>query len=418
MPELRAELLLIGSELTEGRLADRNGHFLAGALSDLGVEVERIVLLPDEPKVLRSAMEAAIAGGAEIILSSGGLGHTSDDLTAALWAEVLGDELTLSQALLDSLAERLRQRGRPGLPFLERYALVPRRGGYFANPVGLAPALWWELLGRFICALPGPPAELQALWKAHLLPLLQERFQPKPPHQHTLRTTGLTESALSARLQAWEAQLPAGFRLAYNPSWEGVSLHLRAPATVPETIFTAQVEALRAAIGPYLYAEGSASLAAALLNLLEARNLTVAVTESCTGGHIAAALVEVPGASATFLGGIVAYANSTKVNLLGVDPTTLTEHGAVSEAVARQMAEGVRQALGAQIGIATTGIAGPTGATPNKPIGTVWIGIALPEITVARHFVFPGDRNAVIQRATAFALSLTWQALTGLLLPA
>lgn len=413
-----AEVLLIGSELTEGRLADRNGAFLARALSDMGFWVRRLLLLPDDLALLRTEFQAAVQRKPAVILSSGGLGHTSDDLTAQVWAEVVGDRLEVSQTLLAALESRLRQRGRESLPFLERYAQVPQRGGYFENPTGLAPALWWEQEGQLICALPGPPAELQAIWQMHLGPLLQARFTPKPPHQHTLRNTGLTESALSARLQAWEAQLPPSFRLAYNPSWEGVSLHLRAPASVSETDFAQQVASLRALLGPYLYAEGETSLAQALLWLLQDQSRTLAVAESCTGGHIAAALVEVPGASAVLRGAVVAYDNSVKITVLGVQPDTLAAHGAVSEPVARQMAEGVRRVLNADIGIATTGIAGPTGATPEKPVGTVWIGLALPEGTMARRFTFPGTRAHVIARATATALSLAWQALTGLLLPA
>lgn len=413
-----AEVLLIGSELTEGRLQDQNGAFLARALSDMGFWVRRVLLLPDEASLLHAELQAAIARKAALVLSAGGLGHTLDDLTAQLWAEVLGDSLVLSPTLLEALETRLRQRGRGSLPFLERYAQVPQHGSYFANPVGLAPALWWEREGQIICALPGPPAELQAIWEFHLRPLLQERFRPEPAHQYTLRTTGLTESALSARLQAWEAQLPPEFRLAYNPSWGGVSLHLRAPATLPEAAFAQQVEALRKAIGPYLYGEGDISLAQALLALLQAQGRTLAIAESCTGGHIAAALVEVPGASAVLRGGIVAYDNSVKVATLGVPPETLAQFGAVSEPTACQMAEGVRRTLQADIGIATTGIAGPTGGTSKKPVGTVWIGIALPEGTFARRFTFPGERKVVIARATATALSLTWQALTGLLLPA
>ncbi|MDW8089776.1 MAG: nicotinamide-nucleotide amidohydrolase family protein [Bacteroidia bacterium] len=413
MPE--AHLLLIGSELTQGRLADKNGVFLARELSALGFTVAEIVMVPDDRAALRAQFQRALASSAQAILSCGGLGHTSDDLTAEVWAEVLGDRLEVSPVVLEHLRAQLAGRGVAVLPFLERYALAPARGMALLNPVGLSPALYWDLEGRIVAALPGPPLELQAIWRAHVQPRLLARFPLRPPFQATLRTTGISESRLSSLIAEWEKALPSAFRLAYNPSWEGVSLHLRAPAEADATAFAQAVQSLRQLIQKYLYAEGDTTLAEALLSYLKERQMTLATAESCTGGHVAAALVDVPGASEVFLGSVVAYANSTKVALLGVSEATLAQEGAVSATVAQQMAEGVRKALGSTIGIATTGIAGPTGGTAEKPVGTVWFGIATPQRTWTKRFVFPGDRGAVLARATGAALSLTWQALHGLL---
>lgn len=411
MPAPEARLLLIGSELVEGRLADRNGSFLAAELTELGFVVSEIRLLPDDPARLRAAMEEVLHSEARLILSSGGLGHTSDDLTAALWAELLGDTLILSESLLQRLRSALERRGIPPLPYLERYALVPSTGEALVNPVGLAPALYWEKGLQVICALPGPPAELRAIWQMHLKPRLLSRFPIAHPLHYTLRTTGITESGVSALLEPWEKALPPAFRLAYNPSWEGVALHLRAPADADADAFWTKVNELKNLLSPYLYAEGDIPLAEAVLYQLRSAHLTLAVAESCTGGHLAAEIVNIPGASDAFLGGIVSYANSAKANLLRVSPQTLATEGAVSEATALQMAEGVRAALGADIGVATTGIAGPTGGSPEKPVGTVWFGIATPWGAEARRYVFSGDRQVVIQRATATALSLLWQIL-------
>jgi len=412
MPAPEALVLLIGSELTEGRLQDKNGFFLAQELTELGFFVREVRVLPDEPALLREAFAGALATSARLIVTSGGLGHTLDDLTADLWAEALEDKLEVSPELLAKLEERLRQVGRSPLPYLERYARVPQQGEAIPNPVGLSPALWWEIGLRVIVALPGPPAELRALWQEAIVPRLLDRFGCRAPLTATLRTTGLPESRVSALLADWESHLPSSFRLAYNPSWEGVSLHLRAPADTDPALFAQQVEAARRLLAPYLYGEGAVSLAEAVLDLCRKQGYTLATAESCTGGHLAAALVEVPGASEVFVGGVVSYANSVKEGLLGVSAATLAEKGAVSQEVALQMAEGVRQRLGAAVGVATTGIAGPTGGSPEKPVGTVWIAQVGPGAYQSAHrFLFPGDRQTVIQRATAAALSLLWKGL-------
>lgn len=412
MPAPEALVLLVGSELTEGRLQDKNGFFLTQELTALGFLVREVRVLPDEPAFLRGAFLEALATPARLVVSSGGLGHTSDDLTADLWAEVLGDTLQVSPELLAALEERFRQAGRAPLPYLERYARVPRQGEALPNPVGLSPALWWERGLRVIVALPGPPAELRALWQEAVAPRLLDRFGSRAPLTITLRTTGLPESRVSALLADWENRLPPAFRLAYNPSWEGVSLHLRAPAETDPLLFKRQVEELRRILAPYLYGEGAVSLAEAVLDLCRKQGYTLATAESCTGGHLAASIVEVPGASEVFLGGVVSYANSAKETLLGVSAVTLAEKGAVSEEVALQMAEGARQCLGAAIGLATTGIAGPTGGSPEKPVGTVWIAQVGPgTYRLAHRFTFPGDRHTVLLRATATALSLLWKGL-------
>jgi len=412
MPAPEALVLLVGSELTEGRLQDKNGSFLAQELTELGFFVREVRVLPDEPALLREAFSGALATSARLIVSSGGLGHTSDDLTADLWAEALGDKLEISPELLTKLEGRLRQVGRSPLPYLERYARVPQQGEAIPNPVGLAPALWWERSLRVIVALPGPPAELRALWQEAIAPRLLDRFGGRAPLTATLRTTGLSESRVSALLAEWESQLPPFFRLAYNPSWEGVSLHLRAPADTDPALFAREVEAARQLLAPYLYGEGAVSLAEAVLYLCRKQGYTLATAESCTGGHLAATLVEVPGASEIFVGGVVSYANSAKEGLLGVSAATLAEKGAVSEEVALQMAEGGRRRFGATVGVATAGIAGPPGGLPGQPEGTVWIAQVGPGAHRSAHrFTFPGDRQTVIQRSTAAALSLLWKGL-------
>ncbi len=411
---VEAQLLIIGSELTEGRLRDAHAAFLSRELTRMGFYVAGIHLLPDDAARLRVCMERLLESSAELILSVGGLGHTSDDLTKALWAEALGDTCAIDPALLSLLEERIRKRGTI-LPYLERYAEVPSQGRAYPNPVGLAPALLWERPNKVIWALPGVPAELHAFWRETVEPYLLERFGLAIPLEITLRTTGLTESALSHRLQEWEADKPANLRLAYNPSWEGVSLHISAPADFPLSEFDARVDKLRKLLQPYLYAEGPISLSAALIATLRSRDLTVATAESCTGGHIAAALVEVPGASEVFRGALVAYHNDLKQHLLGVSTSVLETEGAVSEPTARAMAHGIRTRTQSDIGIATTGIAGPTGATATKPIGLVYIAVETPERTFVKPFQFSGGREVVIARATATALSLTWQILHHLL---
>ena len=411
---VEAQLLIIGSELTEGRLRDAHAVFLSRELTQMGFYVAGIHLLPDDPEKLRLCMRRLLESPAEVILSVGGLGHTSDDLTKALWAEILQDSYVIDPGLLSLLQERLQKRG-VSLPYIERYAEVPVGGRAFPNPVGLAPALLWEKSEKVIWALPGVPAELHAFWMEVVRPYLLERFGLATPLEVTLRTTGLTESALSRRLEGWEAERPAPLRLAYNPGWEGVSLHISAPADFPLSEFEHWTDKLRELLRPYLYAEGAVTLAAALISTLKERGLTVSTAESCTGGHVAAALVDVPGASEVFRGALVAYHNDLKEQLLGVPTLVLSMEGAVSEPTARAMVSGVRTLTRSTLGIATTGIAGPTGATPTKPVGLVYIAIETPERTFVRPFHFSGGRDTVIARATATALSLTWQVLHNLI---
>ncbi|MCS7153245.1 MAG: nicotinamide-nucleotide amidohydrolase family protein [Bacteroidia bacterium] len=408
----KAVILLIGSELTEGRLLDRNGKFLSEELTELGFFVQEMRILPDDAALLRIAMQEVLGSEARVILSSGGLGHTSDDLTAALWAEALEDSLHFSSEIFAVLRQELEKRGISHLPYLEKYAMRPQRGEVLMNPVGLAPALYWEKGLQVICALPGPPSELQAIWHEHLKKRLLERFSPQSPLHYTLRTTGISESRLSALIEPWEKTLPPSHRLSYNPSWEGVTLHVYAPPASDMDVFEGRIRELRTLLQPYIYAEGNIPLAQALLHRLKQADFTLAIAESCTGGHVAAKIVNIPGASEVLLGGIISYANSAKMQLLGVSPEALETEGAVSKTVALQMAEGVRKAFGADVGIATTGIAGPTGGSPEKPVGTVWIAVATPTIQEARRYLFPGDREAVIERATATALSFLWQILS------
>ncbi|MCX8113311.1 MAG: CinA family nicotinamide mononucleotide deamidase-related protein [Bacteroidia bacterium] len=409
---LETRILLIGSELTEGRIADQNGRFLAAELTDLGFFVRDIQMVPDDKVQLRAVMQEMLASGVALILSSGGLGHTSDDLTAVLWAEVLRDSLVLSEEMLAHLQKQLHARGISSLPYLERYALVPERGKAFVNPIGLAPALCWERDSQMVWALPGPPSELRAIWYASIKPKLQERFPLRPPKQYLVRTTGISESRLSALIDSWEKALPDTFRLAYNPSWEGVTLRLRAPADTETDLILDRVEELRAILRPYIYAEGDISLSEALLQLMKEKGLSLAIAESCTGGALSAEIVKVAGASEVLMGAVVAYANLLKQQLLGVSPYTLETEGAVSEATALQMAEGARKVASADIGLSTTGIAGPAGGSPNKPVGTVWIGLSTPWGASAKKYNFSGDRQTIIQRGVAAALSFLWQNLT------
>ncbi len=406
-----ARLLLIGSELTEGRLQDAHAAFLAAELTALGFYVTDVSIVPDDPIQLRQVMRYLLESPAEVIISVGGLGHTSDDLTKVLWCETLGDALHLDEGLLAHLETALQARGVSSLPYLEVYATVPQQARVIQNPVGLAPALYWLVREKHIWALPGVPAELHALWHEAVASSLREAFGLAAPLQITLRTTGITESRLSALIAPWERHRPAPLRLAYNPSWEGVGLHLSAPASFALEAFEEAVQALRQLISPYLYGEGPVTLAAAILALMETQGLSLATAESCTGGHLAAAFVNVPGASRVFRGSIVAYHNEIKQHLLGVPASILETEGAVSEPTARAMAAGACQAIGSHVAIATTGIAGPSGGTATKPTGLVYLAVQSPRETLVRRFQFSGGREVVINRTVGAALSLTWQTL-------
>lgn len=420
------ELLTVGTELVLGLTVDTNAAELGRALAAAGVRVLRRTSVADDPDAIREVVRAA-RERAGLLVVSGGLGPTHDDLTKRAVADALGRPLRTDPSVLAHLEDLYRRRGITKMPDANRsQAEVPEGATVLPNRWGTAPGLWIaDGDGRVIVLLPGVPAELRGMLEEEVLPRLKAAIEaaasaggPEVVRSRVLRTTGIAESALADLIGDPARVLPRGVTLAFLPSTDGTDLRLtawRLPAADADAALEAAAQALRPKVGAHGYGEGDADLAAVVLELLEQRGAQLAVAESCTGGLIGARLTAVPGSSRVFRGGVVAYDNDVKMHLLGVGAEVLAAHGAVSEAVAREMAEGVARALEADAALAVTGIAGPSGAAPGKPVGTVWIAASWHGEVRAFTHVLPGRREAVRRRAAQWALDHLRRLVTGLL---
>jgi len=407
------ELITIGTELVLGLTIDSNAVEIARALAAVGARVVRRTTVADDPAAIASAVGDALARTG-FVVTTGGLGPTRDDVTKRVVAELFGAPLGMDQAYLDQLGERFQRLGRGPMPESNRsQAEVPRGAIILPNRLGTAPGLWLEGKPGVAVLLPGVPREMRGLLEQEVVPRVRARVAerggtPAVTLSRTLRTTGITESALADRIAALEDRLPPA-TLAYLPSVEGVDLRLTAWSLKPadaEQLLGDAVETLKPVLGSHYYGEDGCDLAAVVLERLEQRGARLAVAESCTGGVLGARLTAVPGASRVFVGGVVAYDNQVKVAALGVPPPLIEQHGGVSEPVVRVMAEEVARRFGAAAGLAVTGIAGPTGGTPEKPVGTVWLAAFLEGRCEAALRRFAGHRDDIRQRSAQAALDL------------
>ncbi|HZO94492.1 MAG TPA: competence/damage-inducible protein A [Candidatus Baltobacteraceae bacterium] len=411
------EIVTIGTEILLGHLVDTNSVFIAGRLADHGVDVYAKHSVGDNADRLAAMLEGALAR-ADGVVTTGGLGPTVDDLTKDAVARAVGKPLLLHEPSLRAIEERFRQFGRPMAENNRRQAYLPEGSVVLDNPHGTAPgfvALRDD--GKFVACMPGVPREMKPMLEEKLLPWLVRRFTLRATiFTRTLHTIGIGESDLDARVEDLFrtlenpkiAMLAHGFRV-------DVKIMAKAQDETQARALIAPIEAeLRERIGAYLYGADETTLPGAIVERLKSRGWTLATAESCTGGAVADRIVTVPGASAAFRGGIVAYDNAVKTSLLGVPDDVLAEHGAVSEQTAVAMARGARRALRCDVAISTTGIAGPDGGTPEKPVGLVWFALACGEDEVeTRRLTFPGTRSDVRERATMAALGLLWRKLEG-----
>ena len=415
---MRVELITVGDELLLGFTVDGNSAFLAQELSALGISVGRRVSVGDDAAEITAAVLESL-NRADGVIVTGGLGPTSDDVTRPGVAAAFGRRLKRNEAIVRRLEERWRVRGRRGdLPVANLVqALVPEGARVFPNDHGTAPGLWMERDDtRWAAMLPGVPREMRLMFGESLRPLLVQRAgRTAVIRSLTVRTTGLAESQLPELLGDLAAGAPA-VSLAYLPSTDGVDLRLTVrghPLPETEHLLLTTSALLRQRVGQHAYADDDRDMADVVVDACRRKHLTLAVAESCTGGLLGARLTGVPGASDVFRGGVIAYDNDVKSETLGVPPALMEEHGAVSEPVAISMSLGARTVAGADLGVAITGIAGPTGGTADKPVGTVWIALADRTRAAARHMRFSGDRNEIRYRATQAALDLIRRKLAG-----
>ena len=402
---MRAIIITIGDEILLGQIVDTNSRFIADRLTKVGIEVTRMLSVSDEEYDIEERMIMSLFD-CDIVVMTGGLGPTKDDVTKRMLSRLFRMELVEDPEVLANVERLIANGGMRMNPGNRSQALVPNGCRVLMNRKGTAPGMWFERRGKVIVVLPGVPFEMEDLMDREVVPALQERFPGLLLDYRVVKVYDIPESELSLRLEGFEERLPEGLSLAYLPSPGMVRLRLTARGVKPEVldewlaVLCGELEGLRVLEGD------EASLENEVVTLLTERGLTLATAESCTGGNVAARVVSVAGASACFRGSVVAYANDVKEKVLGVSGEDLERHGAVSEPVVRQMAEGVRRLLGADYGVATSGVAGPTGGTPEKPVGTVWIAVASPEGTVSERFVFSFTRERNIDKATMKALGM------------
>lgn len=414
----RVEVVTIGDELLLGFTIDTNAAYLARALASIGMHIARRTTVGDTAVAISGAVREALDRTGAVI-TTGGLGPTSDDLTKPSIAAIFGRGMELDEAHLRWMAERWQKRFDRPLPAANRQqAMIPAGAVKLENNHGSAPGIWLEdERGRWVAMLPGVPREMRGMLDDTLLPRLERRVGAGTVVRSlTLRTTGIGESLLADRIDAMEGE-PLSASLAYLPSIAGVDLRLTVrDVSWPEAdaILRRDASRLRALLGTAIYGENDDDLAAVVLGLCRARGFSVAVAESCTGGLLGARLTAIDGASAVVLGGVIAYHNDVKVELLGVSRDTIAAHGAVSEEVVRQMAAGARRAVNAKIGMAITGVAGPTGGTVGKPVGTVWIAADVNGDVHARLLKLWGDRDEIRQRSAQWTLGLVRELLIAL----
>jgi len=407
------ELVAIGDELLLGEVADANGAWIASRLAEAGIRVARTTAVGDDLDAIRDAVRSAL-DRTGVVICTGGLGPTRDDVTRPAVAGLFGRRLHLDEAVLSRIRTHFEEWGLPMPPNARRQAEVPEGARILPNRRGTAPGLVLEDgPTRAAILLPGVPSEAHTIIEDHVLDYLERRWpdRSRPVRHLRLRTTGIPESALAQQVESL-AETIEPLTLAFLPSPTGVDLRLSAWATLEPDEADARLEAAARALedrlGPYVYGRNDEDLAAVLGAELARRGRSIAVAESCTAGLIAKRITDVAGSSRYFLAGIVAYANDAKERLLGVRRATLVDHGAVSAETAREMAEGVRRAAGSDYGLSVTGIAGPGGGSPRKPVGTVWIGFAAEPGSEAELFRFTGDRGEVRERAAQAALMMAW----------
>ncbi len=413
---MQAEIITIGDELLIGQVVDTNSAWLGSTLGDDGIKVIQITSVQDHAAQIVQAVNDALSR-ADIVLMTGGLGPTKDDITKKTLAEMFGMKLVRNEQVYEMVGKQLALRGIAFTELNQGQALVPDGCTVLPNRNGTAPGMWFERDGKVLISMPGVPFEMKALVKDEVLPRLRKHFALDANVHRTIITFGLAESILADTIASWEEALPPYLHLAYLPSALCIRLRLSAyeiDRQKAEQEIESQIEKLSKVIPNYIIGSEDDSLESVTGTLLKTRGETLATAESCTGGNIAHRFTAMPGASEYFKGGVVAYSNEVKIALLGVDPESLNRYGAVSQSVAEQMAEGVRRATGATYGISTTGIAGPTGGTPEKPVGTVWMAVATPNGVFSRRMVFGSVRSQNIERASSNCINLLRLQLLGL----
>ena len=401
-----AEIITIGDEILIGQVIDSNSAFIADELNKTGIRVGQITSIGDNREQIIATLDEA-SKRAGLVIITGGLGPTNDDITKQTLAEYFNSKLVLNDTVLDYIKNLLTARGVEVNDRNIRQAELPQHCRLLHNASGTAQGMWFEKNNIVFISLPGVPFEMKGIMTDYALPLIKDVFRLPPIHHITFLTHGLAESVMAMKIESWEKKLPGSVKLAYLPSPGMLRLRLSAfgsDVNNGNSQLEEEASKLKLLIADYIFGYNNDTIEEVTGNLLREKKYTLSVAESCTGGKIASLITSVPGCSDYFKGSVTAYSNTSKCELLGVNPESIQIHGAVSQPVVEEMACGVRERFHTDISIATTGIAGPSGGTREKSVGTTWIAVSSADSTKSEKFNFGEDRGRNIQKAAIAAL--------------
>ncbi|MBR4844675.1 MAG: competence/damage-inducible protein A [Alistipes sp.] len=409
---MKATIVTIGDEILIGQIVDTNSVSIAKKLNNIGITIAEKLSIGDSKEAIISTLQRAMQSS-EVVIITGGLGPTKDDITKHTLAQMFNSQLIYNDTEGEHVRALLARRGIEFTELNRGQAMLPECCTVLHNAHGTAPGMWFDTPeGGVVVSLPGVPFEMEHLMEDEVIPRLKERYTLQSIVHSTLITRGIPESILAERISSWEDALPDYLHLAYLPAPNVVRLRLSAYDVEKEQA-SREIESrfndLRKIIGDNIVGYEGSSVEAQIHDILIKRGKSLAIAESCTGGMIASKFTAMAGASNYLLGGVVAYSNDIKCNILGVNRDDIECFGAVSEVVALEMAEGVRRITGADYAIATTGIAGPGGGSKHKPVGTVWMAIATPNGSRAMMRNSGTDRGQIISRASAYAIEMLYE---------
>ena len=407
MSETIIKNISIGDELLIGQVINTNAAWLGEQLSDAGFRLDSCLTIGDSESAILDAFNVCM--DADLVLVTGGLGPTADDITKPTVCKFFDTELEFCQEAYDNIVSLFNRRGFQMSERNRAQAMLPKACQYIPNTYGTAPCMWLEKKGVVFVFFPGVPFEMKGIFNDELLPRIKKKYHAMPYEKRVIMTTGIGESFLADRIKDWEDALPSFLSLAYLPQYGMVRLRLSGrhkDAELLRETLDNEVEKLTQLIPEYIFALQDQPIERVVFNLLINKGVTFASAESCTGGNIAHVFTLIPGSSEVFKGTAVTYATQMKTKVLGVPAETIEKYGVVSQEVVESMAIGVRKLMEADFGVATTGIAGPGGGTDENPIGTVWIGLATPKCIKSKRFNFGKDRENVINRATIAAYEM------------
>jgi nicotinamide-nucleotide amidase len=405
---MKAEIITIGDEILIGQIIDTNSAWIAEQFNLSGIEIFQITSVHDDNEHIKEALKNA-EEKVDLVILTGGLGPTKDDITKHVLCEYFNTKMVFHEPTFEHIKQRFKNRNIDLNKLNRDQALIPETCTILPNKVGTAPGMWFEKNDTIFVSVPGVPFEMKYLVEYEVLPRLQNNGKIKAIFHKTIQTQGLPESMLAQRIENWETSLPKNIKLAYLPNPMSVRLRLSAMGNnlneLKEQV-QLEIERLKQIIPDHIFGFDNETLAEVIGRVLLENGQTLAVAESCTGGYISHLITSVAGSSGWYKGGVTTYSNEMKQNLLGVSEDSLHKYGAVSEQVVCEMAEGARKNLRADFAVATSGIAGPTGGTEEKPVGTVWIAIATPGKTISEKYIFGDNRERNIIRSSQTALQL------------